>query len=670
MKLKSIRIEGMHKVLDKTYDFTNLNYLFGKNGAGKSTALQAIQLALLGYIPGCNKTNAAIFTHARSKSLSVTAVLEDSTGVDVTIVRTWTGAGSSVSSSVEVQPEGYDIQTIISELELPIYNFNDFVGLTANQLKNWFIQFLPNEEADIDWATELEKALGEMKLVDTDLLNKTVAHITAVAGHGESGLAGVDLVRAVNTKLKDLMSFEKGQLEKAQNTIQSLVFYDDCESDVDIDSLKKQLADLDSTRSLLAGYNAAVSANASVQAMLDQVNAQISGEAVEEDPAYIAAIQKRDEYVEKAKQLLAEEAELKERAEAYRAEAKEINDNNANLQTEYQDLSAKHARLDGEMRAKAQMTAGNGECPYTKKVCESVKEMFEEINAEVRTMIDQMNEIAAKMGTVKAQYDEKASEANLKLNAANTTLSEAQQKATQSSSMLALADESWKEAQRIQGLYARRAELRAQLAEGVPVAPTSKTDEELSAEISSVQDKIIHAEANKQYNDLIDTLTADKFKSESTIEALKLWIKLTDANGLQTRLMEAPFKALESDMTKYLDIMFKGEKLSAAFNLSEKANSFSFGWMKEEKYIPFELLSSGEKCLYTIALMMCITARSKSPLKLILIDDLLDHLDDENAQSMFNSLYSVDDIQFILAGVKKCEFDKADEIIINVVKGE
>ena len=63
MRLTSIRIVGMHKVEDKTYQLKDFNYLYGQNGAGKTTIMQAIQLAILGYIPGTNKTKSDVFRH-------------------------------------------------------------------------------------------------------------------------------------------------------------------------------------------------------------------------------------------------------------------------------------------------------------------------------------------------------------------------------------------------------------------------------------------------------------------------------------------------------------------------------------------------------------------------------------------------------------------------------
>ena len=93
----------------------------------------------------------------------------------------------------------------------------------------------------------------------------------------------------------------------------------------------------------------------------------------------------------------------------------------------------------------------------------------------------------------------------------------------------------------------------------------------------------------------------------------------------------------------------------AKFNLVSKANSFSFGLEREEKYIEFDYLSSGERCLFTLALIMCILDKSKSQIRTLIIDDILDHLDSSNANSLFESLKQVKDIQFILAGVKECK---------------
>ena len=164
----------------------------------------------------------------------------------------------------------------------------------------------------------------------------------------------------------------------------------------------------------------------------------------------------------------------------------------------------------------------------------------------------------------------------------------------------------------------------------------------------------------------MESLTADKYKTENSIEVLKIWAKLTDANGLQTTLAEKPFQDLAESMTSYLHKMFGKKDITAKFFLSDKANSFSFGIEREGKYIAYNLLSSGEKCMYTLALMMCIISKSNSPLKVIMIDDLLDHLDDSNAAKLFDALYKIKDTQIILAGVKECNSKCKEDVLIEV----
>ena len=136
-------------------------------------------------------------------------------------------------------------------------------------------------------------------------------------------------------------------------------------------------------------------------------------------------------------------------------------------------------------------------------------------------------------------------------------------------------------------------------------------------EIAAVNDSKMKLAANLRYNATIDTITQKKYETELQGKALANWVKKTDTNGLQTTLMLKPFDELASKMTEYIKQMYGNDSLKAHFNVSTKANSFSFGLIRNGVYIPYDLLSSGEKCLYTLALMICITDNSKSPLKLI-----------------------------------------------------
>lgn len=167
---------------------------------------------------------------------------------------------------------------------------------------------------------------------------------------------------------------------------------------------------------------------------------------------------------------------------------------------------------------------------------------------------------------------------------------------------------------------------------------------------------------------LLDTVTKEKYTIEQVLDLLKVWIKLTDVNGIQAEMVEAPFKHLSATMDEYLRQFFSNSDNSCTsyFNISGGANSFSFGIEKDDVSIPYELLSSGEKCLYTLALICSMVKISDTLLPLILVDDLLDHLDSEKIQQCFETLYNISDLQIILAGVQACNHPESGNIVISL----
>jgi hypothetical protein len=171
--------------------------------------------------------------------------------------------------------------------------------------------------------------------------------------------------------------------------------------------------------------------------------------------------------------------------------------------------------------------------------------------------------------------------------------------------------------------------------------------------------------SNQQYEALKDKIFVDIAFAEQMLEAYKLWDKMSGVNGIQSAIMQAPFEKFGKCITKYLQLFFD-EPIGAMFNVGEKANSFSFGIIRDSKYIEYDLLSSGEKCLYTLALLIAIIENSDSKIKLIMVDDLLDHLDDKRIDDCFETLYNCTEIQTIIAGVKPCNHTSAESFVVRI----
>lgn len=586
MKIKSIEITGMHKIGKKIYNFSDVTYLHGLNGAGKSTVLQAVQLALLGYIPGQNKTNESIMRHSNGNTLEVLATLDDN-GNEITIDRTWVRTKKSIISSVDIVPE-VDLSSILAEVELPIFNFSEFLALSANKQKDWFLSFLPKTSNEIDWKAELTKAADGFKYSE-DLLNSILEKLNTLDNSDTASL-----LKSANDYIKTILSFKKSELSRIQSTIDSLIIYDDfvcTESEEDLITRRSYLNDkyyeLGSTWRSIAEYATKIDEMETLKNSLADFDLQ------------------RAET--KLSALVDEIQSLSHVAKAL---------------SEDKDLARKN------LYAVKSLAVGDGTCPYTKSKCETAEQVSAKVAKDIENAEAKYNSICAELSDMQTTISDKNIEYNgllAEFHTAKSKLDRYEQLSSETSNITSTS----------------RSEIEQSL-------------HETKVQIKEIDDTLVKLRSNKTYNDMIDKITKDKYIVEQDIEAVKIWIKLTDSNGLQTKYAADSFEAIKKDITAYLQTLFDNKDIHADFNIESKSNSFSFGIKRDDQYIPFDLLSSGEKCLYTIAIMSYIVKTSASSLELVLIDDLLDHLDDSNISNIFKSLQNMSDIQYIFAGVKTC----------------
>lgn len=181
-----------------------------------------------------------------------------------------------------------------------------------------------------------------------------------------------------------------------------------------------------------------------------------------------------------------------------------------------------------------------------------------------------------------------------------------------------------------------------------------------------MQNALVKIEANNKYQTMIDKLTAEKDAIEQTLAILKKWEVLTGINGLQASSGTDPFEAFATTIESYLPDIFENAKIH--FISQGKNNTFSFGLLRGNTYVPFDLLSSGEKCVYTLALLIAVVKQSTSKLKLIVVDDLFDHLDVANMHKLFELLSSVEGVQMIFAGVPELSSEFENLQVIHISK--
>lgn len=612
-KLKKIRIEGMHNVSDKTYDLSDFTYFYGNNGAGKSTILQAIQLALLGYIPGTGKTNSAIFTHANANIMRVTLTIETDS-VNIELMREYKSAGKTVKYDCII-PDNFDVNKLLGGLELPIFDFGEFNNLTANKLKDWFINFLPKPENELDIKKEIESITNKLCVLDRNFVTDVINYAVNLFNTAEDK---VEAIRKLNDYLKNTLSFKKTELQRTESTVQTLVFNEDVDSlSTNPEELQLEIAEIRSKVLNAQDLNAKLSTKSKLEQRLND---------------YISTYGPFNEDVNSDVRILGNNKEIEELLQSVK-----------NLNLEFDDvdklLSSLHtdrAVLSNEINTKQSIINKGGICPYTSVVCDSIVNLIDQLKDEISEATGKISEIDEAIKKTQIRKSEICDSINFN----NRKINELKQANTS--------------IQNGYNMYNQTLEAMNELnvPEDTTVDSINQNIIDWNSRLDEINDILVKLEANKKYTELYEKLSSEKMKINENIIILKELVKLTDMNGLQSRIMNAPFVELEDTVTKYLNICWNKPNIEAKFNIDGGANNFNFGIVDDIGYISFDTLSSGEKCIYTLALILSLIESSNGDMKVVLIDDLFDHLDLTNFSHLFENLINIKDIQFIFAGVE------------------
>lgn len=599
MRITSVRIQGMHNVDDKLYTFDEINYICGNNGVGKSTILQAIQLCLLGYIPGTKKTKEAIFKHSNGRSMEVEITLQNDDGNNIKLHRQWVKTSKDIVYMMDTEPSDIDVSEIVKDIELPVFNFTEFLGLTANKLKDWFIDFLPDAVVDIDWEDALNSAITENNVdVNNDTLGKAkgmvLTRIRELSADDE--IDSAMLVRMINSYIKEMISLQKSEIAKFQSTIQSLTFYENLPN-IDVEELNSNVAQYQQYYRDRLKYDEAVNQQAQLQTQL-------------EDYAHLADTFINDEKYKKVSE------NCQHMINDIQQDSKEI-DKLSEYATELKLKCTQHSSIINK----------GSICPFTDTTCADIEHV--------------VNDAKVAYDELKSKYDE-------------TLISLDNLQATKKEKEFELS-RNQVELQAIEHEYNKRDQLKSML-QTLPEldeACAKLTLEDISNKLEEMKDLEVKLRANEEYNRVRNTIVSSKYVADDMLTIFKCWDKLTGVNGIQSSSSAVqPFIDMKTDIDKFIHILFD-ETTESKFNVEGKANSFSFGIVRNAQYIPYELLSSGEKCFFTLALLYAIVDRSQSDVKLIMIDDMFDHVDADRFNKLFESvrMNNYSNIQMIFAGV-------------------
>lgn len=618
MKVKSIEIAGMNNVTAKVYKFDDFNYLHGPNGAGKSTIMEAINLALLGYIPGEDKKPMAVLKHSPMNNLRVKLTFDDNSFIQRTFVK----HGAGAQQIVEKSPEDLDIDSIIADVQLPVFNFNDFMSLSANMMKEWFLKFLPSQAIAIDWHTEIHDAL-ENKDVEQMSDSDVNQIISIIKSYNESGLKEV---QAANTFFKDNLSGMKKELDRAQKTLQnvSLMSTDSSDSKDDLTAKIQSWTALKDTQTRDKQIRAN---NDRIASMISTfIQRGITADSYENDSTYIAFQNKLAEQIDLRNQLVQKKAEL----------------NQKYTLTELQkSATSKHdemLKLSARIEVLSQFV-GQTSCPVLKRTCNDLLNYSDQCSKDIEDLKSKLALAGTEFDNLQKQYTDAAKE----IMDNDTSLHKVEQDIQNTKSQM----------ENLKNQYSQKSQYESMMTTPVSTEPDTADYDSLINDAQKSLQEIAQQEASMKFYE--DTMK-DVADFQKKVEQYKVLVDLTSTSGLQAKLASQadPFDSLKDSMNSLMST-WTSKFDTVYFNNEQKKNTFEFGIKINGVKIPYTLMSSGEECLFSLALFISLVRISDTSLKLVMVDDAFDHLDDMTFSNLIGSLYTPGekkDYQLIVAGVK------------------
>lgn len=666
--ITEVRYSGF-KGQDGAQTLTGRDIIYGPNGSGKSTRAQAIQLAILGYVPGNGKTASDTFKLTSGDRLSVGLTTDSGFAFDRVFERkASTKRGGAVEIKIEqeitVSPARGEKKTaekearIASELgSFPaMLDFSEFLslsdlrrrefiyGLSAVDGSGWFdrdgikihldsMLFGTVEEDNPEMATAMQETLDE------------------AMGEYAPGMDAQQGLQAMHDYAKIQVSYWAKEYDKATAAAQKIAAYKNEleQTDRNLEANRARLADL---HTALTDASVTLSAARERSRRIDAARERAT--VLEAETARIREEQPPREPEDLQTQIARIEGQLSEKTDYAAARAK-IDMALAAARAEYDRATAERnaAWIEAGSRRKdvvifdtqiKEIEAQHGVCVIDRKI--KCTKDFGPFLAHLR------EEIGKAQAAQKAAEDRQdAAEAAVDAATQRIRLAEQQQAALQNSErseteqrfqmertlrslQIMLTEAKGFDELKAQKLRARAEEME-RLAPDAAQEPADLSEisarvEDLNTEIATLQDTIDEQQktrttlANLQ-NSMIDGKAAEYRKL--------CWKQISEAvgpAGLQGELVKSLLEPIRADVQEKLCQIGLDRQFFFQTSSERGKEVFQFGWTAENgTRVNFDALSTGEQMMLLIALMTAIIERRNPPLKLLVIDNI-NHLDRGN----------------------------------------
>lgn len=679
-------------------ELTGMDIFVGRNGAGKTTRLQALGLAILGYVPGNKRTSTDTFKLATGDAMSVglkTDRFQLTRSFNKNEKRNARDGSVSVTikENIMVSPGAAERTDTDKDIRIKaeighfpvMMDFSEFLGLSDTKRRD-FIYSLGGidsatwtRERIYDYLTdklltdELQANNAEQYDYMLDIINKAIAEFPVDYGVQEglqAMLSWIDTEKKVwDRKQKDAQGAVR-QISDMKN--------DMAETDRNIAALKQELETLqqqliDIEKLMTAEEEKKKAAEKRTARMIELQKAVLE---LESKPGKVNTSD-IDRQIREHQLQLAEPPSIDAELQQLKARQAEVRQQRKGLADEQQKVANQMATVQATVTAleEALKTTGEiaGRCVINPKLIKCDKDFSgfgeyvdrrkSEAAATVAELMEQSEALKHSIAKLDAEETDISNQQSgllkqvQEVNARNTNINKTI--ATLSEQRNSLLAEVTDRENKIKLYREELDRILNEPADGSTFVVSLDTQAaELRSRIGINKKTIEEKEKAKQTILLMQQSMMDNRKAEYQSSCLKLIAEALGPKGVQGEIVKECLEPIRQNIQSNLALMgFDHEPFFQTESDTGK-EIFQFGWVNEKgHYVNFDALSTGQQTVFLAAMMVTIIDRAQPKLRLLAMDNL-NHLDRHNFQLLIDGLTKVKDKldNIVLAGAIEFDF--------------
>lgn len=662
MKINKVFFENFKNKQGVT-GLTGADIFIGKNGTGKSSIIEGIQLSISDKLVNCAKARDVFSRCSNDTKMEVGLGTDNNFKVCRTFNKSLVkhrdlSTEFKYAEKAQAQVDGTKVTGVKAVNESIVksfgnqqvsFDFGKFLEMSDTEKKNFILSF--SNSISFDDSKIKDFILKEKEDLDDVLLDEAISYILSDIEEDKIQEKAEEMLM----KAKEQLSYYR-KLQTAQtSTIQKL--NERKTSCVDSKGLALDKKKLDKLNETIVKETAELSAlkekNKQIEKNIE--NIKIFNKKIEE----LKAEPKKDN-----KELLSGLEKNKENLVKVIAEGESISKNitiiseeYSNLQKQLKDAENKLSEIKTEGAAKkaetnmiiglvTQVKNVKGKCainaciPCNADFSKWLEEKSEEIKNKKNTLTELVKECKAQQSIVtklQESTQKKSSEREIlikqhqqiasNINALNSAIR------SKESQLEAMKKEQAIKSEKIKNLSENLEKLQKEDNKIVPTEEKENKINELKEEIATLKTTIDAKETSNHIKEEIKAAKEELKKTDTLFDIYKYLVNRLGQKGLQGEI----FKTLVSPIEKTVNEVLSKMNINRKFIIKEDSDALVFGYENGDSIIDFEALSTGQQALLGAALAISFIEKSELPIKIFCIDNI-ENLDKDNIKNLLDGL--------------------------------